>query len=238
MVGAFFRFFDRRSAMGLQFLVQGNMVLILFQRIMIFFAESNMMHLKGAARVDIGAVFPAQASRIGMPKAGVPIQKWVSPSLAKKREGRRWFSSVWSSGWDRSGTGLAKMSSKQVSSVVNFREVGSLADSAVAELQVLAMSSKPFRKGVLFALTNSYNGDLLPHYQKRNNPRGVPAQVTWVPHLMQKQNPVFTRVTFLAQASRVHIPISCIPKLGLSDLMGSVSGEKGDLEMGPQGAVL
>ena len=41
MVGAFCRFFDRRSAKGLLFLVQGNMVLILFQRIMIFFLRAT-----------------------------------------------------------------------------------------------------------------------------------------------------------------------------------------------------
>ena len=135
-----------------------------------FFVESNMLRLKGASRVDIGAVFPAQASRIGMPKAGAPVQKWVSPSLAKK--GKAVGGSL-PSGLrvaDRSDTGLAKKSSKRVRSVVIFREGGSLADSAVAELQVSVTSSKPFRKRVLVAFTNADNGDLLPLYQKRNNP--------------------------------------------------------------------
>ena len=50
---------------------------------------------------------------------------------------------------DRSDTGLAKNSSKRVSSVVIFREGGSLAYSAIAVLQVSAMGAKPFRKRVL-----------------------------------------------------------------------------------------
>ena len=52
----------------------------------------------------------------------------------------------------------------------------------------------------------------------------------------ERQDPVFTRTAFSAQASRVQIPKSWIPHLDKSYLMGSIFGEKGGLKMSPHKA--
>ena len=60
MVGASCRFFVRRSAMGIQFLVQGNMVMIFFQRIMIYL-------LRSTCRVFWVKGFPSLSREMGFP---------------------------------------------------------------------------------------------------------------------------------------------------------------------------
>ena len=48
-----------------------------------------------------------------------------------------------------------------------------------------------------------------------------------------RQDPVFTGAAFPTQASRVQIPKSWIPHLDISDLMESISGEKGGMQTSP-----